>query len=72
MVTLSEVATDVRTVSLDIFDLTGKRVVARSIPVQDGSVNIALALGQTLADGIYLVHLTAGNKRFTERLIVQH
>jgi hypothetical protein len=41
---LRAVDADVNTVSVDIYDLTGKRVSARTIAVQDGFVNTAMDL----------------------------
>ena len=61
----------VETVSVDIFDLTGQRVSTRTIAVQDGFVNTVLDLDGDMANGIYLVHITAGKQHFTERLVIQ-
>ena len=60
------------TVSVDIYDLSGKRVTARTIAVQDGFVNTALDLNGDLAGGMYMVNITAGDKTYTERLVIQH
>jgi len=68
---LSEVAADVRTVTVDIYDLSGKRIVARTIAVQGGNLNTALELNGDLAGGMYLVNITAGDKTYTERLVIQ-
>lgn len=70
-ITLSEVTTDVRTVSVDIFDLTGKRITARTIAVQDGMVTTVMDLNNKIANGLYMVHITAGEKTYTERLVIQ-
>ncbi|MEO8588203.1 MAG: T9SS type A sorting domain-containing protein [Flavobacteriales bacterium] len=61
----------VRTVSVDIFDLTGKRVSARTIAVNDGSLNSVMDLNGELAHGMYLVNITAGAQHYTERLVLQ-
>jgi hypothetical protein len=68
---ISEVDADVTTISVDIFDLTGKRVSASTIAVQDGFVNTAFALNGDLASGLYMVNITAGDKTYTERLVIQ-
>jgi hypothetical protein len=68
---LSEVAADVETVTVDIFDLTGKRVSARTISVQDGFINTVLELNGDLSGGLYMVNVTAGDKTYTERLVIQ-
>jgi hypothetical protein len=71
MLGLSAVAEGVQTVSIDIFDLFGKRVAARTIPVQDGFVNSVLELNGELANGMYVVSITAGADSYTERLVIQ-
>ncbi|WKZ64872.1 MAG: MopE-related protein [Flavobacteriales bacterium] len=71
MLSLSAVAEGVQTVSVDIFDLFGKRVAARTIPVQDGFVNSVLELNGELANGMYVVSITAGADSYTERLVIQ-
>jgi len=71
MLGLSEVAEGVQTVSVDIYDAFGKRVAARTIPVQDGFVNTVLELDGALANGLYMVGITAGADSYTERLVIQ-
>ncbi|WKZ64870.1 MAG: proprotein convertase P-domain-containing protein [Flavobacteriales bacterium] len=71
MLSLSAVAEGVQTVSVDIFDAFGKRVAARTIAVQDGFVNTALALNGELANGLYMVSVTAGDRQIVERLVIQ-
>ena len=71
-VSLSAVEQGVNTVSVDILDLTGKKVAARTIAVNDSFVNTALDLNGELASGMYLVNVTAGSKAYTERLVIQH
>lgn len=68
---LNEVAPEVDNVSVDIIDMTGKRVSARTIAVQDGFVNTTMELNGDLADGLYLVHVTAGHQTYTERLVIR-
>jgi len=76
------VAADINPVSVDIFDMTGKCVSARTI--LDGFINTVLDLnprsgpGQALAGGLYMVNITtvgpkgtAGDKTYTERLVIQ-
>jgi len=70
-VNLSYVEEGEHTVNVDIFDLTGKKVSARTIAVQDGFVNSALELNGDLSNGMYLVNITVGAKTFTERLVIQ-
>lgn len=70
-ISLSEVAAEVNTVSMDIYDMTGKRVTARTMPAQDGQLKAALGLKGELSSGMYLVNITAGDRTYTERLVVQ-
>jgi len=70
-VQLDAVEQGVQTVSVDIFDLYGKRVSTRTIAAQGGFVNTVLDLDGELADGMYLVNITAGEQRYTERLVIQ-
>ena len=68
---LEAVEEGVLTVSVDIYDLYGKRVSARTIPVQDGFINTVLDLDGDMASGMYMVNITAGEQRYTERLVIQ-
>jgi hypothetical protein len=70
-VSLSAVEEGVNTVSVDIFDLFGKRVSARTIAVNDGMINTVLDLNGEFAAGMYLVNITAGETVYTERLVIQ-
>ncbi|MBK6882751.1 MAG: T9SS type A sorting domain-containing protein [Flavobacteriales bacterium] len=70
-INLSAVDADVNTVSVDIYDLTGKRISARTIAVQDGFLNTVLDLNGEIASGLYMVNITAGDKTYTERLVIQ-
>jgi hypothetical protein len=45
--------------------------VARTIAVQNGYLNTALELNGDLAGGMYMVNITAGDKTYTERLVIQ-
>jgi len=56
---------------VDIYELTGKRISARTIAVTDGNVNTVLDLQGELAAGMYLVNITAGDRTYTERLVIQ-
>ena len=67
---LDKVEDDVNTVSVDIYDLFGKRVSARTLAVNDGFINTVLELND-MAAGMYLVNITMGERTITERLVVQ-
>ena len=68
---VTNVQQGVNTVNVDMYDLSGKRVWARTIAVQDGFVKTNLDLNGDLAGGMYMVHITAGDKAYTERLVIQ-
>ena len=70
-ISINNLDNGVETVSMDIFDMTGKRVSARTISAQEGSMNQAVELNGDLAAGLYLVNITAGDKTFSERLVIQ-
>jgi autotransporter-associated beta strand protein len=67
---LSAVEEGVNTISVDIFDLSGARVSSRTIAVNGGMVQQVLSLGE-MAEGLYVVSITAGTQRYTERLVIQ-
>ena len=69
--TISRVPADLNTVSVDFFDMTGKKVSVRIIAAQDGFLNTVLDLKGELAQGLYMVHITAGTKTWTERLVIE-
>ncbi|MFN6117645.1 MAG: T9SS type A sorting domain-containing protein, partial [Flavobacteriales bacterium] len=66
---LSAVEEGVNTVSVDIYDLTGAVVSSRTIAVNDGMVYQVLDLKE-MASGLYMVNITAGEQRYTERLVI--
>ena len=68
---LTQVPEGALTVSVDMFDLFGKRVIARTIAAQDGNLNTVIDLEGQLAAGMYMVNITAGDKTYTQRLVVQ-
>jgi hypothetical protein len=61
----------VQTVSIDIVDLYGERVSARTIPLADGPLNTVLDLDGTMANGLYMVNITVGEQHFSQRLVIQ-
>ncbi len=69
---LSTVPEGVLTVNVDIFDMFGKRVVARNLAVQDGFINTVISLQGEIAAGMYMVNITAGEKLYTQRLVIQN
>jgi hypothetical protein len=72
LLSLDGIEQGVATVSVDIYDAFGKRAIARTLPVSDdGFVNSVLELNGSLAAGLYTVSITAGERQFNERLVIQ-
>jgi hypothetical protein len=67
---LSEVDAGVTQVTVELHDAFGKRVMSRVIPV-NGPFNTVIDLEGSLSGGLYLVNLTAGEKVFTQRLVIE-
>jgi hypothetical protein len=67
---LNGIDAGVETVAVEIMDMAGKQIVTRMIPTQGDRLNTVLELDGDLATGLYLVNITAGDKRFTERLVI--
>ncbi|MCB0764389.1 MAG: T9SS type A sorting domain-containing protein, partial [Flavobacteriales bacterium] len=70
-ISISAIEEGVTTVSMDLFDLSGKRMVARTIATQGGNLNTVVDLNGDLAAGMYLVQFTAGDRTYTQRLVIQ-
>lgn len=68
---LTELDPEVSTVNVEMYDLTGKRALVRSFAASDGILNASIELDGHLASGLYLVHVTAGTRNYTERLLIQ-
>ncbi|MEO8590372.1 MAG: T9SS type A sorting domain-containing protein, partial [Flavobacteriales bacterium] len=58
-------------VTVDVFDIYGKRVIAKMLPAPDGHLNTVLDLDAELAGGVYILHLAVGDRNWTERLVIQ-
>jgi hypothetical protein len=68
---LDQVGADVTTATVDIFDLYGRKVMARTIAVNGSTLYTVLMLDEQMAAGVYLVQLNAGEQTFTQRLVIQ-
>jgi hypothetical protein len=71
-ISMSELGVELSTVSMDLFDIFGKKVMSRTFAVQDGTMNTLIDLDDNMASGLYLVNITAGGVARTERLVIQH
>ena len=58
-------------VTLDLFDIYGQRVLSRQLQADQGAVNGAIDLDGQLAPGMYMVNIAAGDRHFTERLVIE-
>ena len=67
---LQGIEAGVQTVTMDVYDLSGKRIVARVLPTQGEHLNTVIALDGDLAAGLYMVHLTAGDRTWVQRLVI--
>ncbi len=56
--------------AIDLFDLSGKRVMTREVATQGDRLYTMLDL-EGLAAGAYMVAVTVGDERFVQRLVVQ-
>ena len=61
----------ISTVSMDIFDLSGKCMIARTMAIQNGVLNTTIDLNGDPAVGMYMVKVTAGDEVFTKRVVIQ-
>lgn len=67
---LEGITTDVTSVPVDIFDMTGDRVMARELRVQADNSNTMMELNGDLAAGLYMVTVSAGTKTLNQRLVI--
>ncbi len=67
---VADLGSDQQTVTVDVVDVLGKRVIALVIPAQGSSLNATLQLNGINA-GLYTVNVSAGDKVFTQRLVIQ-
>jgi len=58
-------------ISVDVYDMFGNQVMARTLIAQDGQVNTMLELPGTLASGMYVVNVSSDGRTWTERMVVQ-
>jgi len=65
---LEGLAGNVRTITVDIHDLTGKRILTRKMAAQYDPTQIDL--NGEIAAGTYVVTITAGDRRYVERLVI--
>ena len=69
-VRIDELSVEVGTATIDLIDLFGKKVVSENVTVDGTTLNYVLDLSSTIADGLYVVNITAGDHTYTERLVI--
>lgn len=68
---LNGLSAEAMTANIEVFDLFGKRVASEAIST-DGATELNKVMTlDNLATGMYMVHVTSGNKQFTERLVIK-
>ncbi len=70
-INLNTVDEHVTTVSMEILDLSGKRMTSRTIATQGAHLNTVIDLQGEIAAGMYLVNIIAGDLTFIQRLVVK-
>lgn len=58
------------TATLDLVDLIGQRVLTATLPLRDGELDTVLPLRNDLAEGVYLLTITAGERVLNERVVI--
>ncbi|MCB9169890.1 MAG: choice-of-anchor J domain-containing protein [Flavobacteriales bacterium] len=68
--TMNDLPEGVENVSVEMFDMYGKRVMNITRTADDGLLHTEIDLDATLASGLYLVNVTAGDRTWTRRLLI--
>ena len=69
---LNALSTDATEVTIDIFDLFGKRVMARTIATEGAEeLTTVLEVETSMAKGLYMVNITIGDKLHVPRLVIE-
>ncbi len=62
---------DVPAATVDIFDLLGQKVATSTVALSGSTLNTAIALDASMANGMYLVNVTVGEHQFIQRLVIE-
>jgi hypothetical protein len=68
---INEIPEGVELVHVELFDMFGKRVMARSIAVIEGPFLTLLNLNGDVASGMYTLNLLIGEEVISQRLVIQ-
>ena len=68
---LTDLDEQATSVTLDVYDMFGKRLRNEQFTVEGGVFNYGMELGQEFSSGMYLFTLTVGDQVYTQRLIRQ-
>ncbi|MCC7501472.1 MAG: T9SS type A sorting domain-containing protein, partial [Flavobacteriales bacterium] len=70
-VTIDGLRNEVATATVDIFDMVGHKVATHTIAVNGSTLNSVIDLDASMANGLYMVNVTAGDEQFNQRLMIQ-
>jgi hypothetical protein len=68
---LNGLSAEAMTANIEVFDLFGKRVASEAISTDGATEMNKVMTLDNLATGMYMVHVTSGNKQFTDRLVIK-
>ncbi|MEZ4738898.1 MAG: T9SS type A sorting domain-containing protein [Flavobacteriales bacterium] len=70
--TLRGIDGSIANVQIQVFDLSGKVISRYTIPLTDGQLSTRTDLAAGLSSGVYLVQVEAGDRSFSERMVVRN
>ena len=69
-ISLHGIAQDVRKLDIELLDLNGRKVLSRQFTAPDSDLTTTIDLNGSIADGIYLVRISAGTTIRSQRLVI--
>jgi hypothetical protein len=70
-ISVKGIAEGVETITVDVHDMFGKRIDARTLPAQGAELRAEWPMRGDYAAGMYVMTVTAGERQFVQRLVVQ-
>jgi len=71
MLSIDEIPKGIDQVAIELFDMTGRRILAQLHPLDGPSTLLVIHPETYLGSGFYVVNVTLGDQRHTQRLVVQ-
>jgi uncharacterized repeat protein (TIGR01451 family) len=71
MLSIDEIPKGIDQVAIELFDRTGRRILAQLHPLGGPSTLLVIHPETYLGSGVYVVHVTLGDQRHTQHLMVQ-